>query len=177
MSLSSRRSAFLRTLVLVLASVSLSLGAVVVGEAQDADDSSSMQTARERRRAERRRRRRARRRAAREKARNAMDTEASAMDPAPMEASAMEATMSAMEAEVTLAMDEAETTAESEIVRQGDAQVKVYRFRGLNVAGEGSSPQLLYFRRRVRAEFEHPRLPHRDFVPSLLESERAAELE
>ena len=49
----------------------------------------------------------------------------------------------------------------------GDSKVKVFRFSGFDINGRLKSPQLLYFLNRLRAEFDHPRLPHRSFMPEL----------
>ncbi|MET0343452.1 MAG: hypothetical protein ABW252_20745 [Polyangiales bacterium] len=54
-----------------------------------------------------------------------------------------------------------------EIVREGETSVKVMRFSGLDIEGRLKSPQLVVFVERVRAEFEHPALPHRSFMPEL----------
>jgi hypothetical protein len=40
-------------------------------------------------------------------------------------------------------------------------------FSGLDIEGQLKTPQMLYFLNRLRAEFGHPRLPHRSFMPDL----------
>jgi hypothetical protein len=49
----------------------------------------------------------------------------------------------------------------------GGSKVKVFRFSGFDINGRLKSPSLLYFLNRLRAEFDHPRLPHRSFMPEL----------
>lgn len=49
----------------------------------------------------------------------------------------------------------------------GGSKIKVFRFSGFDINGRLKSPQLLYFLNRLRAEFDHPRLPHRSFMPEL----------
>ena len=51
--------------------------------------------------------------------------------------------------------------------KEGDTEVKMMEFSGLDIEGRLKSPQLLYFVNRVRAEFDRPRLPHRTFMPEL----------
>jgi hypothetical protein len=53
---------------------------------------------------------------------------------------------------------------------EGGTEVKALEFSGLDIEGQLKSPQMLYFLKRVRAEFEHPRLPHRSFMPELARS-------
>jgi uncharacterized membrane protein len=55
----------------------------------------------------------------------------------------------------------------SEIRKEGDTEVKVMEFSGLDIEGQLKTPQLLYFLNRLRAEFGRPRLPHRSFMPEL----------
>lgn len=56
---------------------------------------------------------------------------------------------------------------DAQIVKEGDTNVKVMNFSGLDIEGRLKSPQLLYFVNRVHAEFERPKLPHRSFMPEL----------
>jgi len=72
--------------------------------------------------------------------------------------------------------ESAGASADSEIVREGEREVKVMNFSGLDVEGRLKSPQLLYFVHRVRAEFDRPRLPHRSFIPELARSTHGEEL-
>ena len=53
---------------------------------------------------------------------------------------------------------------------EGDTQVKMMEFGGLDIEGQLKTPQMLYFLNRLRAEFGHPRLPHRSFMPELEQS-------
>jgi hypothetical protein len=55
---------------------------------------------------------------------------------------------------------------------EGDTQVKVMEFSGLDIEGQLKTPQMLYFLNRMRAEFGRPRLPHRSFMPELQRSTR-----
>ena len=57
-----------------------------------------------------------------------------------------------------------------EVRTEGDTQVKVMEFGGLDIEGQLKTPQMLYFLNRLRAEFGHPRLPHRSFMPELEQS-------
>ena len=57
-----------------------------------------------------------------------------------------------------------------EVRSEGDTQVKVMEFSGLDIEGQLKTPQMLYFLNRLRAEFGHPRLPHRSFMPELEQS-------
>jgi hypothetical protein len=54
-----------------------------------------------------------------------------------------------------------------EVRDEGDTQVKVMEFSGLDIEGQLKTPQMLYFLNRLRAEFGRPRLPHRSFMPEL----------
>jgi hypothetical protein len=65
--------------------------------------------------------------------------------------------------------DAASDTA-AEIRNEGDTQVKVMEFSGLDIEGQLKTPQMLYFLKRLRAEFGRPRLPHRSFMPELQRS-------
>jgi hypothetical protein len=61
----------------------------------------------------------------------------------------------------------AEVARTAEIHTEGETQVKVMEFRGLDIEGQLKTPQMLYFLNRMRAEFGRPRLPHRSFMPEL----------
>ena len=50
--------------------------------------------------------------------------------------------------------------------------VKTYKFSAVEVEGRLKSPQIVYFLRRVRAEFEAGALGHRSFMPELSDSRR-----
>jgi hypothetical protein len=56
---------------------------------------------------------------------------------------------------------------DTQVVREGDTNVKVMSFSGLDIEGRLKSPQLMYFVGRVHAEFDRPTLPHRSFMPEL----------
>jgi hypothetical protein len=65
--------------------------------------------------------------------------------------------------------------AEGGVHREGDTEIKTMEFSGLDIEGQLKSPQMLYFLKRVRAEFEQPRLPHRSFMPELARSKNEAD--
>lgn len=46
--------------------------------------------------------------------------------------------------------------------------------RGVLIDHRGETMSLLYFRDRLRAEFDSPRMPHRTFVPELQRSSHGA---
>jgi hypothetical protein len=52
--------------------------------------------------------------------------------------------------------------------------VKTYKFEAIEVEGRLKSPQVIYFLRRVRAEFEAGALGHRSFLGELSDSRRSA---
>lgn len=62
---------------------------------------------------------------------------------------------------------QASVQASDEVRKEGDTQVKMMEFSGLDIEGQLKTPQMLYFLNRLRAEFGHPRLPHRSFMPEL----------
>jgi hypothetical protein len=51
--------------------------------------------------------------------------------------------------------------------KEGDAAVKVFEFGTTEIEGRARWPAVTYFVRRMRAEFEAQRLPHRPFLPEL----------
>lgn len=53
---------------------------------------------------------------------------------------------------------------------------RVYRFGAIDVTGELRRVRLLFFLDRLRAEFDRPRLPHRSFLPELVEAAGAREV-
>ena len=57
-----------------------------------------------------------------------------------------------------------------------DKGVKTYKFSAVEVEGRLKSPQIVYFLRRVRAEFEAGALGHRSFMPELSDSRRSPAL-
>jgi hypothetical protein len=63
-------------------------------------------------------------------------------------------------------------------VEESDKQegVKTYTFSAIEVEGRLKSPQIIYFLRRVRAEFEAGALGHRSFVPELSDTRRSPAL-
>jgi hypothetical protein len=54
----------------------------------------------------------------------------------------------------------------------GDAGVKTYKFGPVDVEGRLKSPQIVYFLRRVRAEFAAGQLGHRSFLGELRDTRR-----
>lgn len=54
--------------------------------------------------------------------------------------------------------------------------VKTYKFSAVEVEGRLKSPQIVYFLRRVRAEFEAGDLGHRSFMPELSDTRRSPSL-
>jgi hypothetical protein len=66
----------------------------------------------------------------------------------------------------------AEAEGDDDVRKEGDTQVKVMEFSGLDIEGQLKTPQMLYFLNRLRAEFGRPRLPHRSFMPELQRSTR-----
>jgi hypothetical protein len=63
-------------------------------------------------------------------------------------------------------------------VEESDEQegVKTYTFSAIEVEGRLKSPQIIYFLRRVRAEFEAGLLGHRSFMPELSDTRRSPAL-
>ena len=55
----------------------------------------------------------------------------------------------------------------AEVKTSADGGAKVFRFGELEIEGRLKSPQLVYFLRRVRAEFSAGDLGHRSFFPEL----------
>lgn len=51
--------------------------------------------------------------------------------------------------------------------KEGDAAVKVFEFGQTEIEGRARWPAVTYFVRRMRAEFEAQKLPHRPFLPEL----------
>jgi len=56
--------------------------------------------------------------------------------------------------------------------RSADGGVKVFRFGEMEIEGRLRSPQLVYFLRRVRAEFAAEDLGHRSFMRELSETRK-----
>ena len=54
--------------------------------------------------------------------------------------------------------------------------VKTYKFGAVEVEGRLKAPQILYFLRRVRAEFRAGLLGHRSFLPELSDTRRSPAL-
>jgi hypothetical protein len=59
-------------------------------------------------------------------------------------------------------------------VKEDKEGVKTYKFETIDVEGRLKSPQVIYFLRRVRAEFEAGALGHRSFLGELSDSRRSA---
>lgn len=55
---------------------------------------------------------------------------------------------------------------------KGDEGVKTYKFGTIEIEGRLKSPQIIYFLRRVRAEFEAGALGHRSFMRELSDTRR-----
>jgi hypothetical protein len=68
--------------------------------------------------------------------------------------------------------DEAESEAGVVATEVGDEGVKTYAFRAVEVEGRLRSPQMIYFLRRVRAEFDPAGLGHRSFMRELSDTRR-----
>jgi hypothetical protein len=58
------------------------------------------------------------------------------------------------------------------VTQKGDGGVKQFRFTETDVEGRLKAPQLVYFLRRVRAEFAAGDLGHRSFMRELSETQR-----
>jgi hypothetical protein len=67
----------------------------------------------------------------------------------------------------TNASESAGKTAVKAKEKEGPEGVKTYQFGAIEVEGRLKSPQLIYFLRRVRAEFEAGALGHRSFLGEL----------
>lgn len=59
---------------------------------------------------------------------------------------------------------------------QKDSGEKTYKFGEVEVEGRLKAPQILYFLRRVRAEFRAGLLGHRSFMPELSDTRRSSAL-
>jgi len=59
---------------------------------------------------------------------------------------------------------------------QKDSGEKTYQFGEVEVEGRLKAPQILYFLRRVRAEFRAGLLGHRSFMPELSDTRRSSAL-
>ena len=68
------------------------------------------------------------------------------------------------------------TDAASVKVKEDKEGVKTYKFETVEVEGRLKSPQVIYFLRRVRAEFDAAALGHRSFLGELSDSRRSAAL-
>ncbi|HMI91485.1 MAG TPA: hypothetical protein VK509_08990 [Polyangiales bacterium] len=84
-----------------------------------------------------------------------------APDPKPQAESAANKDAASRPAQVESELDAAD------VHKEGDTEVKVMEFSGLDIEGQLKTPQMLYFLNRLRAEFGRPRLPHRSFMPEL----------
>jgi hypothetical protein len=58
------------------------------------------------------------------------------------------------------------------VSQKGDGGVKQFRFTETDIEGRLKAPQLVYFLRRVRAEFAAGDLGHRSFMRELSETQR-----
>jgi len=61
-------------------------------------------------------------------------------------------------------------------VKEDKEGVKTYKFEAIEVEGRLKSPQVIYFLRRVRAEFDAGALGHRSFLGELSDSRRSPAL-
>ena len=86
---------------------------------------------------------------------------AAAPDPKPQAESAANKDAASRPAQAESELDAAD------VRKEGDTEVKVMEFSGLDIEGQLKTPQMLYFLNRMRAEFGRPRLPHRSFMPEL----------
>ena len=59
-------------------------------------------------------------------------------------------------------------------VKEDKEGVKTYKFETVEVEGRLKSPQVIYFLRRVRAEFDAGTLGHRSFLGELSDSRRSS---
>ncbi|RYZ01502.1 MAG: hypothetical protein EOO73_35405 [Myxococcales bacterium] len=66
------------------------------------------------------------------------------------------------------------TDAASVKIKEDKEGVKTYKFETVEVEGRLKSPQVIYFLRRVRAEFDAGALGHRSFLGELSDSRRSA---
>lgn len=67
------------------------------------------------------------------------------------------------------------STGDAGEVRVLDGGARVFRFGEVEIEGRLKSPQLVYFLRRVRAEFAAGDLGHRSFYPELSETRKESE--
>jgi hypothetical protein len=63
-----------------------------------------------------------------------------------------------------------------EVKEAGEEGEKTYKFGEVEVEGRLKAPQILYFLRRVRAEFRAGLLGHRSFLPELADTRRSPAL-
>jgi hypothetical protein len=64
---------------------------------------------------------------------------------------------------------------DAEVVKEEEG-VKTFKFEAVEVEGRLKAPQILYFLRRVRAEFRAGLLGHRSFLPELSDTRRSPAL-
>jgi len=83
----------------------------------------------------------------------------------------------ASEARVQPAGEQAATAVVKTEAADQDKGVKTYTFGAQEVEGRLRSPQILYFLRRVRAEFDAEPLGHRSFLLELSDTRRHSALE
>jgi hypothetical protein len=97
------------------------------------------------------------------KAPPAADAGTTAPSPAPLAAGAPSAALPSAPADAGVGIVEAKTL---------DGGTRVYKFSELDIEGRLKSPQLVYFLRRVRAEFAAGDLGHRPFMGEMSESRK-----
>lgn len=105
---------------------------------------------------------------------DAQETKAEAPAGAPEGAVKAAGTKEVKETEKETKETKAKVTAVEE--SEKDKGVKTYKFSAVEVEGRLKSPQIVYFLRRVRAEFEAGALGHRSFMPELSDSRRSPAL-
>jgi hypothetical protein len=67
----------------------------------------------------------------------------------------------------TTAATKSQASTGAVVVKESKEGVKTYKFGAIEVEGRSKSPEILYFLRRVRAEFDASSLGHRSFMREL----------
>jgi hypothetical protein len=96
--------------------------------------------------------------------------EAKAAEPAPAEEKAPEPADKGEPSTVKAAgtnATKAQSTGGAVTVKETKEGVKTYKFGAIEVEGRSKSPEIIYFLRRVRAEFDASTLGHRSFMREL----------
>jgi hypothetical protein len=108
----------------------------------------------------------------REKEKEAKDSKESDEQPTAAEDAKASTKEDSVKAAGTTATKSADTSAVK--TKEDKEGVKTYKFDTVEVEGRLKSPQVIYFLRRVRAEFEAGALGHRSFLGELSDSRRSA---